>query len=361
VLDFTSALYLGLQHPSTAIRSWAHLTQGVPAALRESEDSRRIAGDLASLIGGEAGTLMPSTLHAFWDLFGTFEPNEVTVCVDAGTYPVGRWGVERGAARHTAAVAFRHHDVEALERTVSSGTRPGSRPVVLADGWCPGCGGPAPIPGYLDVVRRHGGLLVLDDTQALGLLGAGPSAHPPFGLGGGGSLRWHGLPPSPDVLVVASLAKGLGVPMTVMAGGRAFLATFEARSLVRVHTSPVSVAHVRAAEHALEDNRRRGDTIRRRLAAIIARFRVGATGLGVRLRGGIFPVQTVQAPGGYDPAAVYGRMLRAGVRTVVIQSPCQPVPTLAFLLTGRHTPEHIDAAIASLAAALPAARVPAGL
>jgi len=33
VLDFTSALYLGLRHPSGSLRPWARFTLGVPAAL----------------------------------------------------------------------------------------------------------------------------------------------------------------------------------------------------------------------------------------------------------------------------------------------------------------------------------------
>src|SRR4029077_17824252 len=33
VLDFTSALYLGMKHPSGSLRSWSHFTRGVPAAL----------------------------------------------------------------------------------------------------------------------------------------------------------------------------------------------------------------------------------------------------------------------------------------------------------------------------------------
>ena len=33
VLDFTSALYLGLQHPSRSLRPWRQFTTGAPAAL----------------------------------------------------------------------------------------------------------------------------------------------------------------------------------------------------------------------------------------------------------------------------------------------------------------------------------------
>ncbi len=380
-LDFTSALYLGMRHPSRAIRPWARLTEGAPAALRESPDSRRVALALARLIGTDGGTLMPSTLHAFWDLFGTLPARAGTVLVDAGTYPVGWWGAERAAGRGAVVRSFRHHDPESLEAATSSGSGAGGTPIVVADGWCPGCGGAAPIRDYLEVVRRHQGLLVLDDTQALGILGSGPSTNPPFGSGGGGSLRWHGVgedgsdlravvPDEPrdreggraaapaEVLVVASLAKGFGVPMTVMAGGRSLLTAFEARSEARIHLSPVSIVHVRAAEHAIGVNARFGASLRRRLGAAIGRFRAGVAGLGLRPSGGMFPVQSIASGQDLEPIELHAELLRRGIRSVVIRSRCRPGPALAFLLTARHTPDDVDATISAIADSLPVARAP---
>jgi hypothetical protein len=62
--------------------------------------------------------------------------------------------------------------------------------------------------------------LVIDDTQALGILGHSPGPHAPYGKGGGGSLQWAGIG-GPDVLVVSSLAKGFGAPVAVLAGSEA--------------------------------------------------------------------------------------------------------------------------------------------
>ncbi len=60
--------------------------------------------------------------------------------------------------------------------------------VVSATAWCPGCGRAAPLVRYLEVLRAHGGLLVLDDTQALGCSARrGPGS--PTEPAGGGSLR----------------------------------------------------------------------------------------------------------------------------------------------------------------------------
>ena len=51
---------------------------------------------------------------------------------------------------------------------------------------------------------------MLDDTQAFGILGEGPLKSNPYGMGGGGSLRWHGVY-GPHIIVGSSLAKVLPV------------------------------------------------------------------------------------------------------------------------------------------------------
>jgi 8-amino-7-oxononanoate synthase len=66
---------------------------------------------------------------------------------------------------------FPHQDVLTLQQLLLQHP-PYLMPVVVADGLCAACGCAAPVAAYLDCVRRAGGLLVLDDTQALGLLGA---------------------------------------------------------------------------------------------------------------------------------------------------------------------------------------------
>src|SRR5262245_64902371 len=99
VLDFTSALYLGLLHPSRVLRPWTQLTTGVPAALAPPPGAVAVTARLAALQGCERATLGTSTLHLFWDLFGLFPAREIAIYLDAGTYAIAGWGVERAAAR----------------------------------------------------------------------------------------------------------------------------------------------------------------------------------------------------------------------------------------------------------------------
>jgi 8-amino-7-oxononanoate synthase len=326
MLDFTSSLYLGLRHASATLAPWRSLTGGRPASLAETDGASRAAAALARLAGCEAGTLVPSTLHLFWDLFAGM-PRRSQFFVDAGAYPIARWGVERAVARGARSVTFAHFDAAALHRRLEA-CAPGALPVVVVDGFCPACARPAPLAQLLRVVRAHGGRLVIDDTQALGL--AGPH--------GGGSLRTANLQ-GDDVLLAASLAKGFGVPAALLAGSRERIAEFQRRSLTRVHCSPVSVAVVRAAEHALAVNARHGAALRAVLARRVRQFRA-ALPAGCATRDSEFPVQTLRCAGA-DALRMHRALLERGVRTVLHGG---RVPRLSFIITARHGAADIDAA-----------------
>jgi 8-amino-7-oxononanoate synthase len=127
VLDFTSALYLGLNHAHAELRPWVQLSLGKPAALAPLPGSEAIADRLADLIGCERAVLGTSTLHLFWDLLGLLSRERIAVYVDAGSYPIARWGVERAWARGALVRGFRHHAAHALQRALASDQASGRR------------------------------------------------------------------------------------------------------------------------------------------------------------------------------------------------------------------------------------------
>jgi 8-amino-7-oxononanoate synthase len=205
---------------------------------------------------------------------------------------------------------------------------------VLTDGLCPGCGGVAPVGDYLDAVRRRGGTVVVDDTQALGVLGTPARGHP-YGAGGGGTARWAGLSDA-RLVIVASLAKGLGVPLAVVAGDQGMVRRYEARAETRVHCSPPSNAHLSAAIHALGCNTTRGDDLRRHLAALVTRFRGLLQAQGIPVSAGLFPVQTIKSPSGLDLRAAHRRLGELGIRAVLHQPRCGSGLALSFIFTAAH-------------------------
>jgi 8-amino-7-oxononanoate synthase len=262
----------------------------MPAALQEPPGAPALARELAQLQGCEAATLLPSTLHLYRDVFGLLARGEIVarpaLLIDAAAYPIARWGAEWAALRGVPVRQFRHGDVPQLDRLARQLRHDGCVPVVLADGYTPGDAWPPPLRAYMDIVAPLGGWLVLDDTQALGVLGPD----------GGGSVRLHGLQGMP-LLAGASLAKGLGAPLAALAGPAQAIAAFERHSESRMHASPPPVAVIAAAHAALRINARDGARLRRTLQARISQLRRALAAARLACHGGAFPVQLVPLPG----------------------------------------------------------------
>lgn len=233
MLDFSSALYLGMHHPSRALRPWDKLTSGVPAVLQEPEGAIRVAQKLAELQGCEGAVMATSTLHLFWDLFGILSKNNIAIYMDEGVYPIARWGVERAASRGVIVRTFPHHAPDSLLTILRKEANSHIRPLIVSDGFCPSCGRPAPVSDYLSIAETFRGRLILDDTQALGIFGHSPGKYTPYGIGGGGILRWYNIIKNPNVLLISSMAKAFGVPVAVLSGSDAKVKRFILRSRVK--------------------------------------------------------------------------------------------------------------------------------
>lgn len=345
--DFTSALYLGLRHPAHALRPWGQFTAGVPSALRESAEARQTASRLAALIGCESAVVSPSTLHLFWDLPALAGERSVVV-LEEGTYAVGRWGAERARAMGSQVVTFPHHSPRGLQRVLLR-LDPQRRVVIVVDGVAPGDEGRGPLKTYSRLAERYRATVVIDDTQALGVLGAGPDRAQSYGYGGGGSLRHHDLPGA-NTIVIASLAKALGVPLAVLAGPTTVVASFSNASQTRMHLSPPSTAALRAAHRALSVNRAQGDELRARLRRRVRLFHTGAEELGLAATGDDLPVQALPPVPLPMLAKLRAELERREVR-VVAQRLSPRRGRLCFLISARHAQRDIAEALVALDAA----------
>jgi 8-amino-7-oxononanoate synthase len=134
MLDFTSALYLGIGHASRSLRPWSQLTTGRPAALESCARADPVAKALAELTGCERVTLLPSTLHLFFDLFELLRYEGIRLYVDASAYPMARWGAERTAVHGVPVRQVPHYDPVVAHHMIEKDSASGLRPVILADG-----------------------------------------------------------------------------------------------------------------------------------------------------------------------------------------------------------------------------------
>ncbi|MEW6291643.1 MAG: aminotransferase class I/II-fold pyridoxal phosphate-dependent enzyme [Thermodesulfobacteriota bacterium] len=349
MLDFSSSLYLGMRHPHAVLAPWGWLSLGKPAALEEPPGSRELAYGFAELTGCQNGVFAPSTLHLFWDIFGML--GEKVIFQDDGAYPVMRWGVARAECRGSKVFGFRHGDPDHLQKVMRRQMQPKRKPVVVADGFCPGCGQPVPLGEYLAVVRNYDGCLLIDDTQTLGVLGKSPSRRDPYGEGGGGSLQWHGLQ-GPDILAASSLAKGFGVPVAFLGSDPEAMKQFIRKSETRMYCSPPSAAVLHAAAHALNRNRLRGDELRGDLLDRIRRFRGKLLTIGLQTLSPFFPVQTIAGLSGAMAIKAHRDLHARGIKTVLHAPHGNRGNRLSFIITASHCYEDIDLAVEMLASLL---------
>ena len=352
MLDFTSALYLGFTHASASLAPWRALTLGRPAALEEPPGARHLAANLAQLMGCNAGLLFPSTLHLFRDLFATLADKGSIILVDAAAYAIARWGMEFAKLQGVSVESYPHHDAAVLERRVRRASRAGLRPIIVTDGVCPSCGRAAPLPALSRVAGDAGGRLVIDDTQALGVLGDRPSPKMPLGCGGGGSLLWHGLS-APHVLTGASLAKGFGVPIAILGGSAKPIEHIERNGQTRVHCIPPSAASIAAALHAVVANRSQGEGLRARLLKRVEQLRDGLRRAGLGLLSALpLPMQTIALPSLRAGRGAVAILERLGIRALLTRSCRAGAPSLTVLVTARHAAADIDRLVAALVPAL---------
>lgn len=343
MLNFTSALYLGLRHPAESLRPWTQLTTGVPYALDVPLRVCSIQNELARMQGLQSTLLGPSTFHLFWDVFGILKDQQYTIYLDAGAYPISKWGVERATASGIPLRIFSHRDADRLAKQIKRDAELRRRPVIVSDGFCPACGNAAPLPQYVELVVKFGGYLIIDDTQALGIFGHDAGNCRPYGSGGGGSLQWYGLE-HPRIISISSMAKGFGVPIAALSGSCKFVRQFESNSETRIHTSPPSIAAIHAAEHALMVNRKKGDMIRQRLAYRVLHFRRLMKDAGLVSRGGFFPVQSLPFPK-QTAERTHKRLGQHGVLTLLQQSCGRGKSCISFVITARHSVDEIVRAI----------------
>lgn len=325
MLDFTSAAYLGLRHGADRLSAWPAIALSQPASLHEPPLLVQVGRAVARLQGAEDGVAGPSSLVLAMDALGPALPDApCRVLVDAGCYPVLRWAAMQQGLRP---LEVGHHAPLALMHTLRT-VAPGMRPILATDGLCMGCGRTAPLGAYASIVAERGGFVLVDDTQALGLLGPVGAGTPAAGAPYGSLLR------------LASLSKAFNVPIAVLAGSRASIARFRDASASRLYCGPPSIPNALAAMRAVMLNARIGGRLRDALGRRIALFRTACAAFGVALGTGKLPVQTVVGAAG-DAATLVARLAASGLRAFASRSFHDDTAQLRLIITVAHQPSEL--------------------
>ena len=243
---------------------------------------------------------------------------------------------------------YPHADVAAAGRQLAT---TGSAAALLAtDGVFSMDGDVAPLRELAALCLREGATLMVDDAHGLGVCGER----------GAGSVSAAGLGQRDVPVLMATLGKALGCSGAFVAGSAALIEGLVQTARPYIYTTampPALAAAARVAVQLAQDESWRRD----KLATLVARFRSGASQLGLPLMPSSSPIQPLLL-GSAEAAMAAARTLEErGLLVGAIRPPTVPagMARLRITLSAAHEEAHVDHLLDALAA-LPQARGQAG-
>jgi 8-amino-7-oxononanoate synthase len=226
-------------------------------------------------------------------------------------------------------VVYRHNDVEHLESLLRGAA--GTPALIVTDGVFSMDGDTAPLPQLLELARRHGARLMVDEAHATGAIGPG----------GRGAVAAAGLSGEVDV-IVGTLGKALGsygAYVCTNAETVDYLVNRARPFIFSTAPPPPAVGAARAALGVLEAEPERVE----RLAANARALREGLAAEGLAAGGSntqIVPIRVGEAEPTMD---LCERALERGVFAQGIRPPTVPEGSsrLRFTVMATHDPEEL--------------------
>lgn len=343
LVNFCSNDYLGFAAHPTLIDAWSRASRryGVGAGASPLVCGRYTVHDeleraLAGFAGRERALLFPNGFQA--------NLGAVTALVRGRRHRIIMDRLCHASLIDAALLAraelrrFPHGDNRALERLLKDNKNNEFTLVVTESVFSMG-GDIAPLEEYAGLCDDYGALLYVDDAHGFGVLGQS----------GRGGLEHAGLPEKEAPLMMATFGKALGVSGAFVAGSDVLVETLVQYARPYMYSTalpPALAATVLAALGLLQEEGWR----RRRLHALIQRFRSGAGKLGLPVMDSTTPIQPLLI-GPASRAVEAGEQLRQrGYYVAAIRPPTVPQnrARLRITLTAAHSEEQVDGLLSAL-------------
>lgn len=345
VLNFCANNYLGLaDHPEViaagheALDRWGYGMASVRFICGTQEVHKELEARLSAFLGQEDTILYSSCFDANGGVFETLLGAQDAVISDALNHASIIDGIRLSKARR---LRYANRDMADLEKQLQDASD-ARRKLIVTDGVFSMDGYLAPLPEICDLAERYDAMVMVDDSHAVGFVGAG----------GRGTPELHGVMDRVDILT-GTLGKALGG-----ASGGYVAARAEIVALLRQRSRPYlfsnSLAPVIAgASLKVLDLLESASDQREALITNTEHFRSRMTGAGFDL----LPGQHAIVPVMFGDASVAGRMaellLERGVYVTAFSYPVVPQgqARIRVQLSAAHTAEDVDRAVDAFASA----------
>ncbi|GGX36732.1 2-amino-3-ketobutyrate coenzyme A ligase [Streptomyces malachitofuscus] len=347
VLNFCANNYLGLaDHPEViaaaheALDRWGYGMASVRFICGTQEVHKELEARLSAFLGQEDTILYSSCFDANGGVFETLLGPEDAVISDALNHASIIDGIRLSKARR---FRYANRDMADLERQLKEAAEGGARrTLIVTDGVFSMDGYVAPLDEICDLADRHGAMVMVDDSHAVGFVGPG----------GRGTPELHGVMDRVDI-ITGTLGKALGG-----ASGGYVAARAEIVALLRQRSRPYLFSNtlapvIAAASLKVLDLLESADDLRVRLTENTALFRRRMTEEGFD----VLPGDHAIAPVMIGDAARAGRMaellLERGVYVIGFSYPVVPQgqARIRVQLSAAHSTDDVNRAVDAFVAA----------
>jgi len=343
VLNFCANNYLGLSnHPALIEAARAALARhgfgmsSVRFICGTQTVHKDLEARLSAFLGTEDTILYSSCFDANTGLFETLLDENDAVISDALNHASIIDGVRLCKARR---LRYANNDMADLERCLEE-ARDCRHRLIATDGVFSMDGVIADLKSICDLAERYGALVMVDDSHAVGFMGA----H------GRGTPEHCGVADRVDI-VTGTLGKALGGASGGYTSGRKEIVAW-LRQRSRPYLFSNSLAPVIAATSiTVLDLLEGSDELRTRLHENSARFRAGLAALGFDLVPGEHPIIPVMLGDAKLAGEMADRLLEEDVYVIGFSYPVVPKgkARIRTQMSAAHTPEQLDRALTAFA------------
>ena len=341
VLNFCANNYLGLSdHPAVvkaahaALDRWGYGMSSVRFICGTQDIHKELEDRLTRFLGTEDTILYGSCFDANGGLFETILGEEDAVISDALNHASIIDGIRLSKAKR---FRYANNDMTDLERQLIA-AKDSRFKLIATDGVFSMDGILADLGAICELADRHGALVFVDDSHAVGFMGKN----------GKGSHEARGVLGRIDVLT-GTLGKALGGASGGYTSGRK-----EIVELLRQRSRPYLFSNtlapvIAATSIAVLDLLESASDLRDKLAANAKRFREGMTKAGFRLVPGEHPIIPVMLGDAKLASSMADGMLAEGIYVIAFSYPVVPrdQARIRVQLSAAHEPAQVDAAVAA--------------
>ncbi|MBL8220163.1 MAG: glycine C-acetyltransferase [Bryobacterales bacterium] len=343
VINLCANNYLGLaDHPEilqaahAALDKWGYGLSSVRFICGTQELHKQLEAAISNFLGTEDTILYSSCFDANGGLFETMLGAEDAVISDELNHASIIDGIRLSKAQR---FRYRNGDMDDLEAKLQEASAARFK-LIATDGVFSMDGYVAKLKDICDLADKHGAMVMVDDSHAVGFMGAhGRGTHEHCGVMG-----------RVDVLT-GTLGKALGgASGGYVSGHREIIALLRQRSRPYLFSNtlapPIAAASLKALELLT-----RSTELRDRLESNTRFFRERMSGLGFRILPGEHPIVPIMIGDAAEAAGMAERMLERGVYVVGFSYPVVPQgkARIRTQVSAAHTLEDLEYAAARFA------------